>query len=534
MKLKTIYPLIIAIAVLTGYYLHSVVNRRKSPTVQNNTSIIQTGKLGQLLYLMNSKYYKDVDTDSIREAIIPEMLSNLDPHTAYISSEKMKSVKEDMQGEFSGIGIQFIQYEDTIMVVKTIEGGPSERAGLLAGDRIILVDGDSIACKEMRTDSIVKMLKAEAGTMVEVGVKRPKIDSILKFDIERGPVRVSTIDIAYMLTPTTGYVKVNQFGAQTYNEFIEALNDMKKEGAERFIIDLRGNQGGLLGVCIAMVNEFLEKGQLIVYTQGKSQPRLDRRANGRGQFKDIPLIVLIDSYSASASEIFAGAIQDHDRGTIVGRRSFGKGLVQEQIEFNDNSALRLTVSEYFTPAGRNIQKPFKNGDKESYRNDINERYQRGEFTEADSIHFADSLKVKTDEGRTVYGGGGIMPDIFVPLDTTSYTTYYQQLQNKMIIPNFAYYFADKHRESLTQLPDYDAMVTYLKNAQYNKEFVRYATKKGVKLNQKQYNISKKMLDNQLLALIIRNILDNKGFFPIYHQEDDILKKALTSFPKDKS
>lgn len=530
MKSKVIYPFFIAIAVLVGYYLHSMISKREIPSVQPRVNMMQSGKLENLFYLMNTRYYKDLNTDSIREAIIPKILSSLDPHTAYIPAERMKIVKEDMQGEFSGIGIQFIKYEDTIMVVKTIEGGPSEKAGLLAGDRLVLVDEDSIACKEMPTDSIVKMLKAEAGTVVTVGVKRNKVDSLLSFKIERGPVRVSSIDIAYMLNPNTAYIKVNQFGGQTYNEFVEALANMQKQGAEQYIIDLRGNQGGLLGVCIAMVNEFLEKGQLIVYTEGKHQPRLDRRANGQGRFKDVPIVVLIDTYSASASEIFAGAIQDHDRGVIVGRRSFGKGLVQEQIEFSDASAVRLTISEYFTPAGRNIQKPFKNGDKEAYRNDINNRYERGEFTQADSIHFTDSLKVRTDEGRIVYGGGGIMPDVFVPLDTMAYTSYYEKLQSKMIVANFAFYFADKYREKLQALPDIESMEVFIKQKRYMDAFVRYAIKKGVKKDDKEYKISEKMLKNQLMALIVRNIIDNEGFYPIYHREDDILKKALTSFP----
>lgn len=530
MRLKVLFPLIIALSVLTGYFLYKLINK-KPVFIQNRTNVHSTEKLEQLFYLLDKKYYKNVNTDSIKEAIIPKVLGSLDPHTVYIPSDKMKAVKEDMQGEFSGIGIQFMKYEDTIMVVKTIAGGPSEKSGLLAGDRIILVDGDTIANKEIPTDSIIKILKAEAGTTVSIGILRPQIDTTLFFDIERGAVKVPTIDIAYLLNPEIGYIKVNQFGAQTYNEFMVSMSNLQNKGAEKLIIDLRGNQGGLLGVCIAMVNEFLDKGQLIVYTQGKSQPRMDRRANGKGQFKDIPLIILVDSYSASASEIFAGAIQDHDRGLIIGRRSFGKGLVQEQIEFADESALRLTVSEYFTPAGRNIQKPFTAGDKKSYREDILNRYQRGEFTQADSIHFADSLKVTTDDGRTVYGGGGIMPDIFVPLDTTLFTKYYEKLQNKMVIPNFAFYFADKHRVALLKLADYKQMTAYIRKQNYMQKFIQYATKKGVKYNSKEYAISQKMLDNQLLALIIRNIIDNEGFFPIYHQQDDILKKALISFQK---
>ncbi|MBS9768561.1 MAG: S41 family peptidase [Flavobacteriaceae bacterium] len=534
-KTKIFLPLIISLAFLVGYIFHYFTEKKE--VKENNTAFIEnnrenSSKISEILERLDDSYYKKVNKDSIEEALIPEILKNFDPHTAYISAKEMKQVREDMQGHFSGIGVQFIQYEDTIMVVRPIPEGPSDRVGILAGDRIVTVNDDTIASRKIKTDSIMRLLKGKAGSQVNLGIFRPKSDSLQYFKVIRGDVNVSTVDIAYMLDAETGYIKINQFGYKTYNEFIEALEELKQQNIQRLVIDLRGNVGGLLGICVAMLNEFLEKGELIVYTKGLHSPRIDKRANGNGRFKDIPLVVLIDSYSASASEIFAGAIQDHDRGIIVGRRSFGKGLVQEQIEYTDGSALRLTVAEYFTPSGRNIQKPFKMGDREDYDNDINERYKHGEFAVADSIQFADSLQYKTDKGRIVYGGGGIMPDVFVPLDTTTYSKYYEKLQRKFLVRDFAYHFADKHRAELSALKDYKKMEDFIKKHHYMQEFVAFSEKKGVKKDRKGYQISKELLENQILALIVRNIIDEKGFYPIYHRTDAILKKGIESFEKE--
>ncbi len=529
-RTKIFLPLIISVALLVGYSMHYFLSYKKQYRGGMARTSVVSGKLDKMLYQLENSYYKKLSKDSIEEEAIKTMLKNLDPHTTYIPSKEMKRVREDMQGHFSGIGVQFIEYEDTVMVVRPIPKGPSERVGILAGDRIVTVDGDTIAGhKELKTDSIMKMLRGVAGSKVVLGIRRPKADTLRDFIVTRGDVNVSTVDVAYMIDDKTGYVKINQFGSKTYYEFVTALLKLKGEKAERIIVDLRGNTGGLLEVCIAMVNEFLEKGQLIVYTKGLHNPRLDRKANGKGRFKDIPLVVLIDSYSASASEIFSGAIQDHDRGIVVGRRSFGKGLVQSQIGYNDGSALRLTIAEYFTPSGRNIQKPFKPGDRESYLNDLNERYEHGEFAIADSIHFADSLKYKTASGRTVYGGGGIMPDVFVPLDTTFYSKYYESLQRKAAIRNFSFLFADRHRAKLSALKDYKAMEKYINNQNYMQKFVTFAAEKGVKKDAKGYNVSKKTIANQVKALIIRNIIDNEGFYPVYHRDDEILKAGMKAF-----
>lgn len=532
-NIKIWLPLIIAVAILVGYTLHYFTATPKERYAifpqQGNAS----GKLDAILQRLNDSYYKPLNTDSIKEAVIDDMLKGLDPHTTYISAEYMERVREDMQGHFSGIGVQFIEYEDTVMVVRPIPDGPSQRAGILAGDRIVTVDGDTIASrKEISTDSIMHMLRGEGGSVVALGIKRPSEDSLQTIAVTRGDVYVSTVDVAYMLDVETGYIKITQFGQNTYQEFFQALEELKAKKAERLVIDLRGNAGGLLNVCVAMVNEFLDKGELIVYTEGYNSPRIDKRANGKGNYKDIPIVVLIDTYSASASEIFAGAIQDHDRGVIVGRRSFGKGLVQEQMEYPDGSALRLTVAEYFTPSGRNIQKPFKMGDRENYDKDIMERYEHGEFAIADSIQFVDSLKYETDNGRTVYGGGGIMPDVFVPLDTTAYSKYFEEVQSKLIVRDFAYYFTDKHREALTALSDYKAMEAYIKEQNYMEQFVAYVTKKGVAKDTKGYAASQKILENSIMALIVRNVIDNEGFYPIYHQTDEILKAGMKAFDKE--
>lgn len=532
-KTKIWLPLIIALSIIAGYSLRyfSASPQKEYTIFQQRASV--SGKVDAVLQRLDDSYYKPVDIDSIEEFLIHDMLKSLDPHTAYISAEQMQKVREDMQGHFSGIGVQFIEYEDTVMVVRPIPEGPSQQAGILAGDRIVTVDGDTIAArKDIGTDSIMQKLRGLAGSLVELGVKRPIEDSLRIIPVIRGDISVSTIDVAYMLDAQTGYVKIKQFGQRTYEEFVAALQKLQKQNAKSLVIDLRGNVGGLLDVCVAMVNEFLEKNELIVYTQGLNNPRIDKRANGRGNFKDIPLVILIDSYSASASEIFAGAIQDHDRGIVVGRRSFGKGLVQEQMEYSDGSALRLTVAEYFTPSGRNIQKPFKMGDRTSYDNDINERYEHGEFAIADSIQFIDSLKFETDNGRIVYGGGGIMPDVFVPLDTTAYNNYFEELQRKAVVRDFAYYFTDKYRSELTLMKDYKEMKVFIRKQNYMQKFLDFATQKGVAKSAKEYAASEKVLANQVMALIVRNVIDNEGFYPILHENDAILKAGFKALENE--
>lgn len=527
---KIILPIVVAISVVTGYLLYSLTNKSKytHPQLKEQGNNIRIGKLDQILNIIDAKYYKKVNRDSIANSAILTMIKDLDPHSAYISSDKMLQVLEDMQGHFSGIGVQFFQYKDTVMVIRPIPEGPSESVGIRAGDRIVSVDADTIANRELSTDTIMSKLKGVAGTQVRLGIRRNNADTLKYFDVTRGDISVSTVDIAYMIDEQTGFIKIKQFGQRSYYDLMEALRKLKAQDMQRLIIDLRANQGGLLDVSVAMINEFMNEGDLIVYTKGKSSPRIDKRANGKGNYKDLPLVILIDTYSASASEIFAGAVQDQDRGTVVGRRSFGKGLVQEQIEFPDMSALRLTIAEYFTPAGRNIQKPFKAGDKKAYNEDIMNRFDHGEFMTADSIQFPDSLKFQTKNGRTVYGGGGIMPDVFVPLDTIPYNEYYTKLQYKGVIRDFAFLFADQHRDALSSYKTADEMVQYIEKKHYLTAFLKYAQKEGVPTDRRGYKQAKSLIEEQLLALILNNINEDM-FYLFYHKTDDILKKGMNSF-----
>lgn len=527
---KIILPIVVAISVIFGYWLYSFTGKSKyvHPQLREQGSEMKLGKLDQILNIIDTKYYKDINRDSIANSAILTMIKDLDPHSAYISSDKMLQVLEDMQGHFSGIGVQFFQYKDTVMVIRPIPQGPSEGVGIKAGDRIVSVDMDTIANQKLSTDTIMSKLKGVAGTQVRLGIRRNNADTLKYFDVTRGDISVSTVDIAYMVDEKTGFIKIKQFGQRSYYDLMNALEKLKEQDMQRLIIDLRGNQGGLLDVAVAMINEFMNEGDLIVYTKGKSSPRIDKRANGKGNYKNLPIVVLIDTYSASASEIFAGAIQDQDRGIIVGRRSFGKGLVQEQIEFSDMSALRLTVAEYFTPSGRNIQKPFKVGDKEAYNEDIMRRFEHGEFITADSIQFPDSLKFQTKNGRTVYGGGGIMPDVFVPLDTIPYNDYYTKLQYKGVIRDFAFLFADQHREELSSYKTVDEMVRYIEEKHYLSTFLRYAQKEGIPMSKQGYKQAKEIIEEQLLALILNNINEDM-FYLFYHKTDEILKKGMDSF-----
>ncbi len=530
-KLAILLPIIVAVSACIGFLLNGFFTN--SPSSLSVSTPQASSKINAVLNVLENQYYKEVDTDSIVEEIVPEVLQKLDPHTVYISSEQMDNVREDMNGRFSGIGIQFIKYQDTVVVVRPIEDGPSERAGILAGDRLVSVNDSLIAGRKLSTDTIMTLLKGRAGSDVQIGITRRGAFENRPMIITRGPIPVPSVDISYMLNETVGYIKINQFGRNTYNEFMLGILTLKEKGMQKLIVDLRGNPGGLLDIAVKMVNEFLKKNELVVYIKGKSRAQVNHNANGKGHFQDLPITVLIDEFSASASEIFAGAIQDHDRGMVIGRRSFGKGLVQEQIEFPDNSAIRLTVSEYFTPSGRNIQKPFEDGEegKKAYHNDINQRYSHGEFTQKDSIQFDDSLKFTTDKGRTVYGGGGIMPDLFVPLDTTEHSNYYELLLQKGLIYNFAFDYTDRHRRDLEKLPDYQAVEQFMESRNYLNDFFTYTQKEQVPKDNYGYAISKDLLQNQLKASVVRNIFDDKGFYPIYHRKDEILQKALEEIQK---
>ena len=509
---------------IAGIFLGNSLGRTQSSSFQN-FSPPTANKLSTIIDLIGNAYVDSVSTNDLVEEAIPDLLKNLDPHTTYIPARDMEEVNDEMQGNFGGIGVQFSIHNDTVQVVDVISGGPSYKLGILPGDRIVTVNDSVIAGINIKNQDVLNLLRGEKGTKVRVGIKRKSFNNLLDFEIIRGDIPIYSIDVSYMLDKTTGFVKVSRFAETTYDEFVKALNKLDSLGAKSIIVDLRGNPGGYLMAVVKMVNEFLPDGKLIVYTQGHSQPRKTYTATKNGLCLDKEILVLIDEYSASASEIFSGAIQDNDRGLVVGRRSFGKGLVQEQIPFRDGSALRLTVARYYTPSGRCIQKSYEEGNTDYYH-DIMNRVQHGELEVADSIQFSDSLKYQTSNGRTVYGGGGIMPDYFVPADTSGYSDYYSNITQKALIYHFAFQYSDENREKLNHLKTADDFVKYLDKDQIMKQFVKYASEQGVKTDRKGLDLSHKIIDTQVKAYIARNIIGEEGFFPIIREIDKTLNQAI--------
>lgn len=517
------YPIIIALVLAAGILIGQRFNgkNQKPGTLVYN----RTDKLSSVISYIEEEYVDSISVSTLVENTIPAILKNLDPHSIYIPASELQSVSEPLEGGFDGIGIQFNMSNDTAVVINTIKGGPSERLGILAGDRIVRVNGKLIAGVKFPMDSIPILLKGPTGTKVKVEIKRNDVDELIDFEITRDKIPINSVDIAYMVTPEIGYIKITTFAKTTYKEFLDAMAKLEGQGMKKLILDLRSNGGGYMDAATKIANEFLKPKQLIVYTQGKSRTRQDIYSTGTGKFQDIPLQVLIDEFSASASEIFAGAIQDNDRGQIVGRRSFGKGLVQEQIFFSDGSALRLTIARYYTPSGRCIQKPYTPGD-DNYFNDITSRYLHGEFEVADSIQFTDSLKYYTLGGRVVYGGGGIMPDFFVPLDTNGITPYLQQVSRRNLIYRFAFNFTDQHRKEVRGIKDFSSVDKFLSKFNLLSDFIKFAEQNGVPRNEKEISTSKKILEAQIKATIARNIIDNEGFYPYILDIDETLLKAV--------
>ncbi len=484
-----------------------------------------SAKMFYLFDLLRDRYVDTLDLKNLVEDAIPVIIEELDPHSNYIPAEDLEEVKEQLEGSFSGVGIQFNIQQDTVMVIQVIAGGPSEKAGIIAGDRIVTVD-DSIFCgKGINNDRVLKTLRGEKGSQVKLGIRRSTSDELLSFDITRGDIPVNSV-VATYLTGQVGYVRIDNFGRNTYMEFINSLITLRSRGAEGFLIDLRGNGGGYLDVCIQMVNEFLPKGSLIVYTEGRSQPRSNVFADGRGNFQQIPVVVLIDDWSASASEIFSGAIQDNDRGTIVGRRSFGKGLVQQQFDLNDGSALRLTIARYYTPSGRCIQKPYEMGEREKYMMDVVDRYNHGEFYNQDSIKLADSLRYETVGGRSVYAGGGVMPDIFVPVDTSYITPYYNKCINSGVIYSYAFQYSDSHRDRLAEFTSYKEMETFLRAQNLLPKFISFAASKKVVGDSKQLAQSGAEIERLIMAYIMRQSGYENYFYEMFNSSDKTYLRAL--------
>lgn len=528
-QLSRIYlPIIVAVSIVGGMY----IGRYYGVQQPDNQYIIypRTDKLSNIINYISKEYVDKVDKDLLTEQTIPKILELLDPHSSYIPAKEFEQVNEPLEGNFSGIGVQFNMLNDTLIVLKAIANGPSEKVGILAGDRIILVDEDTVAGVKMSSDSIVRKLKGPQGTTVKVGIERNSVKDLLFFTITRDQIPLYSVDVAYMINNDIGYIRINQFSRTTFEEFTEAAAKLLGNGMQKLILDLRDNGGGLLSTAVDVVDQFLDDEQLIVYTEGNARDREDFTSVKGGICKDVELVVLIDETSASASEILAGAIQDNDRGLVIGRRSFGKGLVQEQNRLSDGSAIRLTIARYYTPSGRCIQKSYENG-TEDYYNELATRYNHGELIQRDSIMFADSLKFKTSGGRIVYGGGGIMPDIFVPLDTVGYTNYFGEIRNRGLIYRFALEYSDKHRAQLSKMKSLDAAVSFLEKDNVFKQFTGFAVKNGVPLNKKESEISKQIIDVQLKAYIVRNIFDNEGFYPVIEKIDNTLQVAIGELEK---
>ncbi|MGL5317907.1 MAG: S41 family peptidase [Bacteroidales bacterium] len=522
-KIYFLLPLFLAIAVIIGIYIGNKFN------FISNESQVQLGgssKMSALIDIIENKYVEEVSVDTLVEEAIPKIIAGLDPHSVYIPAKEFEAANEDLEGSFSGIGVQFSIMNDTVMIVDVVSSGPAEKVGLIAGDRIVNINDTAFVGSKVTNESVYKKLRGTKGSKVKLSIKRSTSKALLDFNIVRGDIPVNSIDITYQPAPGVGMIKVNKFGANTYAEFINSLAKLKKAKVNGIIIDLRGNSGGYMEAAINMINEFLPKDQLIVYTEGKSSPRSEARSNGSGSFKETPIVVLIDEWSASASEIFAGAIQDNDRGTIIGRRSYGKGLVQQQIPFYDGSAIRLTIARYHVPSGRCIQKEYKLGENENYQADILNRFMHGEFDSKDSIKQNEKLRYETIGGRTVYGGGGIMPDIFIPRDTTGMNSYFNTVVNRGIIYQFAFAYADKYRDELKQYKDFRAILSHLENSTILPEFVEYAAKKGVRRRPFLIEEAESLLLNQVYSYTARNILGENAFYPIFFKDDKAIAKAV--------
>lgn len=527
---KFVIPILTIVALGIGLTLGTVLTKRSNSLGINTIGMKQPAsgesKIDQFMHFVDATYVDTLDMDELSEDVIMTLLSELDPHSSYIPAEDLEAVNSELEGSFNGIGVQFNIQEDTINIVAVISGGPSESVGLLAGDRIVEVDDSVFVGKEINNEKVLKRLRGPKGSQVKLGIKRRGTEELLEYTITRGEIPIKVVDIAYMVTPKTGLIRISKFGENTYKEFISALATLRAQGATRYIVDLRENSGGYMDQVINMANEFLEKGDMIVYAEGKSYPRYEAHANGKGSFKDTPIVVLQDEFSASASEIFAGAMQDNDRGLIIGRRSFGKGLVQQQFPFSDGSAMRLTVARYYTPSGRCIQKPYEMGNDEDYMLDILHRYERGEFVNKDSIHLTDSVPYYTKNKRVVYGGGGIMPDIFIGRDTTYNTPYFNKVVNYAYTYQFAYAYTDKHRQELNTIKTWPEMSAYLDKQPLLKDFTQFAAQKGVEPNWADIKISEKALMRLLKAYITRNILDDEGFYPLFFEGDPMIERAI--------
>ena len=492
-------------------------------------------KMMQTIMAIRGNYVDNIDLDTIYEKAIPALLAELDPHSEYIPAKMFDKVNESLEGEFDGIGIVFNAMTDTITVLSVIPQGPSDKAGVRPGDRVLRIDGLNVAGQKIPQDSMVRLMRGPRGTKVKLSVQRTRIDNLVEIEVTRDAIELHSVETAFMLDDDAkiGFIRLSQFSRTSYAEMRKSLDKLAAEGMRGVIIDLRGNGGGFLDQVIPMANEFLPANRLIVYTEDRYGERIKEFSTGRGGYQDLALAILVDETSASSSEILAGAIQDNDRGLVLGRRTFGKGLVQAQIPFNDGSAMRLTVARYYTPTGRSIQKPYTHGDEISYHMDIINRYNHSEFFSADSIHFDDTMKFKTPAGRTVYGGGGIMPDIFIPLDTLGMSDYYHEAWNTNVLYRYTMEFTDRHRKQMDAITSLEELDALLRSENLVEEFVKYAERNGVERDDEGLKLSRKIIEAQIRAYIGRNALDDEsGFYYNIYAIDDAMQRAVKELRKE--
>lgn len=527
-KFTVILPMVVAAAIVIGILLGGLVFKSASPIPRKgNLAVPGGGKLDMLMSLIANRYVDTVSLDSITEKAIPLILDELDPHSVYVPAKDMAAMNESLDGEFDGIGVMFNMATDTVIVLNVINAGPSAKAGVLGGDRIIKINDTVVAGVKMSQDEVMKRLRGPRGSQVKLGIQRIGVKELVPITVTRGVIPIHCINAAYMITPEIGYVVFAQFSRTAYRELMNAISLLQSQGMKKLILDLRGNPGGFLDQAIAIANEFLPANRMIVYTEERGGLRQHQFSNGKGKYQDLELAVLVDESSASSSEILAGALQDNDCGMIIGRRTFGKGLVQEQIPFSDGSAVRLTIARYYTPSGRSIQKPYDKG-REAYNNDLINRFEHNEMFSADSIRFADSLKFQTVGGRTVYGGGGIMPDKFVPADTSDITPYLREVTGRNILYRFTIEYADRHRDELNNITSLQQLQAFFdKDPNLLEEFIRYAAQAGVAPKAAQIAKSKAIILAQIKAYIGRNTpLEDNAFYYELQDIDNTIQEAI--------
>jgi carboxyl-terminal processing protease len=528
-RLRAWLPLWIGLSIAVGIFIgntYSIFDFGSGKTGSN--------KFDSVLKYINESYVDTIQTSVLLEDAIPCVIEGLDPHSRYFTSEQMLRLTEDLEGHFSGIGVEFFVQQDTIVVMGTISGGPSEAAGIKPGDRIVTVNDSVVAGKSISNAGVVENLRGELGSKVKLGIYRKPNPELIQITVTRGDIPVNSVETAYMITEEVGLIKVVKFGGNTFNEFISALSKLKSKGAKSFVIDLRGNEGGYLDAATSMINEFFPKGDLIVYAEGRSFPRTDSYATGTGTCKENDVVVLIDELSASSSEIFAGAMQDNDRGLVLGRRSFGKGLVQSQRVFKDGSAMRLTVARYYTASGRSIQREYEKGKNAEYEMEAVYRYMQGNYMDSDSINSVEMTPFKTIGGRTVYGGSGIMPDIFIPRDSVAMNSYYQSVMSKGYVQEYAAYYTDINRSKLEDFESWERLNDYLKKQPLLLNLVSYADSKGIRRRPFLIEEARGLLESILHGFIVRHFWGYDGYYPVYFEADPLVNKAVELIERGKA